>query len=96
MSAGHNKAGNGASHRRELKAHAAKLVKIEREIARLSATRDQLEQQLSEQSIYDAQNRETLNSALAAQAENQQRLTRAEENWLQLSETIEALEQQAG
>ncbi len=96
MSAGHNKAGNGASHRRELKAHAAKLVKIEREIARLSATRDQLEQQLSEQSIYDAQNRETLNSALAAQAENQQLLTRAEENWLQLSETIEALEQQAG
>jgi ATP-binding cassette subfamily F protein 3 len=96
MSAGHNKAGNGASHRRELKAHAAKLVKIEREIARLSATRDQLEQQLSEQSIYDAQNRETLNSALVAQAENQQRLTRAEENWLQLSETIEELERQAG
>ena len=91
-----DKPGNGASHRRELKAHVAKLGKIEREIGRLSATRDQLEQQLSEQSIYDAQNREALNTALAAQAENQQRLTEAEENWLQLSETIEALEQQAG
>jgi ATP-binding cassette subfamily F protein 3 len=95
-SAGGGQSGNGKQYRRELKTHNAQLAKIEREIARLGATRDQLEQTLSDQSIYEAQNRETLNSTLVAQAENQERLNLAEENWLRLSETIEALEQKAG
>jgi len=94
--AGSAKPGNGKQYRRELKTHTAQLAKIEREIAKLGATRDQLEQTLSDQSIYEAANRETLNSTLAAQAENQERLNLAEENWLRLSETIEALERQAG
>jgi len=84
--------GNKQQNRRELKTHTARLNKIEREITRLSATRERLEQQLSDNSIYDEENREALNSALAAQAENQKRLSLAEEDWLLLSETIEAME----
>jgi ATP-binding cassette subfamily F protein 3 len=84
--------GNKQQNRRELKTHTARLNKIEREINSLSATRERLEQQLSDNSIYDEENREALNSALAAQAENQKRLSLAEEDWLLLSETIEAME----
>ena len=89
-------AGNSQHNRRMLKTHTARLNRIEREIASLSAIRERLEQQLSDNSIYDEKNRETLNSTLAAQAENQQRLNLAEEDWLQLSETIEAMAQQSG
>ncbi len=86
-------AANKQDNRRALKTYTARLNKIEREMASLNAQRARLEQQLSDNSIYDADNRDTLNSTLAAQAENQQRLNLAEENWLQLSETIEAMAQ---
>ncbi len=79
--------------RRELKSHTARLNRIEREIARLSETQAKLEQQLSDHSIYDESNREILNATLAQQAENRKRLSLAEEDWLQLSETIESLQQ---
>ncbi|UCH39438.1 MAG: ATP-binding cassette domain-containing protein [Gammaproteobacteria bacterium] len=79
--------------RRELKSHAARLNRIEREIARLSETQAKLERQLSDHSIYDESNREILNATLAQQAENRKRLSLAEEDWLQLSETIESLQQ---
>ena len=85
-------AGNKQKNRRELKTQTARLNKIEREITRLSASREQLERQLSDNSIYAEENREALNTALADQAENQELLSRAEEEWLLLSETIEAME----
>jgi len=37
-----------------------------------------------------------LNSTLAAQAENQERLNLAEEDWLELSESIETMLQEPG
>ncbi|MDH3759660.1 MAG: ATP-binding cassette domain-containing protein [Gammaproteobacteria bacterium] len=89
-------AGNSQKSRRQLKAHFSRLKKIEREITSLNEKRELLEQQLSDNSIYDESNRETLNSTLTAQSENQKRLEMAEEDWLQISETIEAIEQQAG
>ncbi len=88
-------AADNQKNRRRLKAHTTRLNKIEREIASLNAKRELLEQQLSDNSIYDKNNRDTLNSTLAAQAENQKRLELVEEDWLELSETIEALEQSA-
>jgi ATP-binding cassette subfamily F protein 3 len=90
------RAGNSQKVRRQLKAHFSRLKKIEREISSLNEKRELLEQKLSDNSIYDESNRETLNSTLTAQSENQKRLELAEEDWLQLSETIEAIEQQAG
>ncbi|MCP4389302.1 MAG: ATP-binding cassette domain-containing protein [Gammaproteobacteria bacterium] len=88
-------AADNQKNRRRLKAHTTRLNKIEHEIASLNAKRELLEQQLSDNSIYDENNRDTLNSTLTAQAENQKRLELVEEDWLELSETIEALEQSA-
>ncbi|MCP4981774.1 MAG: ATP-binding cassette domain-containing protein [Gammaproteobacteria bacterium] len=86
-------AGNHQQTRRQLKSQLNQLNKIEREIESLSVIRENLEQQLSDNSIYAAENRDSLNASLAAQAENRKLLARAEEDWLSLSE---AIEQQTG
>ncbi|MCP4471793.1 MAG: ATP-binding cassette domain-containing protein [Gammaproteobacteria bacterium] len=83
----------GSPDRRELKALQNRLKKIETEMATLNAARTRLEQQLGDNSIYAAENRDSLNASLAAQAENRKRLAQVEEEWLLLSE---AIEQQAG
>ena len=82
-------AGNQQLTRRQLKSQLNQLNRIEKDIASLSAVRASLEQQLSDNSIYDADNRERLNTSLAAQVENRKLLAAAEENWLLLSEAIE-------
>jgi len=85
-----NSAPGGGRRRREYRAQLNRLGKIEREIEALGETRDLLLQRLSEDSIYLQDNRAELDAALEAQAENQQRLSRAEEDWLRLSESLEA------
>jgi ATP-binding cassette subfamily F protein 3 len=86
-------AGSPAPDRRVLKAQQNQLKKIETELATLNATRASLEEQLSDNAIYAAENRDSLNASLAAQAENRKRLEQVEDEWLRLSE---AIEQQAG
>jgi len=83
----------GSPDRRVQKAQQNQLKKIETELAKLNSTRVSLEQQLSDNSIYAAENRDSLNVSLAAQAENSKRLAQVEDEWLHLSE---AIEQQAG
>jgi len=83
----------GSPDRRALKAQQNQLKKIETELAKLNAARASLEQQLSDNSIYATENRDSLNASLAAQAQNSKRLTQVEDEWLCLSE---AIEQQAG
>jgi len=83
----------GSPDRRALKTQQNQLRKIETELATLNATRASLEEQLSDNSIYAAENRDSLNASLAAQAENSKRLAQVEDEWLRLSE---AIEQQAG
>jgi len=92
---GQRKPGSGQTQqqRRELKAQSAQLTRVEREISRLSDAQARLEQRLSDNTIYDEHNRARLDAALAEQAENRARLHQAEEDWLRLSETIEALQQ---
>jgi len=80
--------------RRQLKQQLNQLGKVEKTMARLSAARESLEQKLSDNSIYAAENRDSLDANLAAQAENRKQLIQAEEDWLRLSEAIEAIEQQ--
>jgi ATP-binding cassette subfamily F protein 3 len=65
------------------------LNKIEKNIAKLHALQESLEQKLEDSSIYDAENRDLLNANLAEQAENRKLLAQAEEDWLQLSESME-------
>ena len=79
--------------RRQQKAQLNQLKKIEKEMSALTAARERLEQRLSEQSIYDAENRDDLTASLAEQAKNKKRLEQVEEEWLRLSE---AIEQQVG
>ena len=67
-----------------------RLRRLEKEIEILSANRQRLEDRLGADDIYLERNRETLQAILAAQAENQQRLEAAEEEWLALSEAFEA------
>ena len=75
--------------RRQHKAQLNQLNRIEKNIARLYAVKESLERELGDSTIYDAENHETLNANLAAQAENSRLLALAEEEWLQLSESIE-------
>ena len=75
--------------RRQQKAQLSQLKKIEKEMSALTAARERLEQRLSEQSIYDAENRDDLTASLAEQAKNKKRLEQVEEEWLRLSEAIE-------
>jgi len=84
---------SGSPDRRALKAQQNQLKKIETELVKLNDKRVGLEQQLSDTAIYAAENRDSLNASLAAQAENHKRLAQVEEEWLCLSE---AIEQQAG
>jgi ATP-binding cassette subfamily F protein 3 len=86
---------NPQQNRRQLKQQLNQLAKVEKIIARLSATRESLEQKLGDNSIYAAENRDLLDANLAAQAENRKQLIQAEEDWLRLSEAIEAIEQQS-
>ncbi len=78
--------------RRELKSLMTRLGKIEKRIERLQAQQTQLEQRLCDNSIYADSERETLESTLSAQAETRAQLEQAEQEWLELSETIESLE----
>ena len=79
--------------RKLMKAQASQLRKIEKEMERLTAARERFERELSDESIYQAGNRDSLNASLVSQAENNRRLAQVEEEWLQLSE---AIEQQGG
>ena len=87
-------AANPRQNRHQLKVQLKQLGKIEKKLASLSATRERLEQKLSDNSIYAAANRDSLDASLTAQAENSKQLIQAEEDWLRLSEEIEAIEQQ--
>ena len=80
----------GGRRKREFKAQRNRIGKLEREIEQLTEKRERLLARLGEDSIYLEENRDELRAALAAQADNQQRLEHAEEDWLRLSEALEA------
>jgi ATP-binding cassette subfamily F protein 3 len=75
--------------RQEMKSRLGQLRKIEKQIERLSSTRESLENELSDVSIYNPENRDNLKLRQAAQVENARQLEEAEEEWLLLSEVIE-------
>ena len=79
----------GPVNRRQLKAQLNQLDRLEKQIEKLVQQRRQLEQQLSDNSIYLQQNRKSLDDALYSQALNSKEMAQAEENWLHLSEQVE-------
>jgi ATP-binding cassette subfamily F protein 3 len=76
--------------RRQLKAQLNQLNRIENEITSLSNAQQALQQQLADNLIYTAENRELLDTTLLQQASYAKKLKQAEDNWMTLSEQIEA------
>jgi ATP-binding cassette subfamily F protein 3 len=79
-----------AAQRQQLKPLTNKLKNLESQMEKLQAKLTDIEIQLGDSSIYDDKNKANLQQLLLDQAKIQQQLDEAEENWLILSEEIEA------
>ena len=97
---------NSAAARREQKKHEAeerqrlsklrkpletRIKRLDEQIAKLSAQKDEIEMQLADQSLYDDANKEKLKTLLADQAYCVKELTQLEEEWLEKQEELEQL-----
>ena len=68
-----------------------KIKRLDEQIAKRTAQKTQVDAQLADQSIYDAANKAKLKELLADQAHCAKELGEMEEQWLALSEQLEAL-----
>ena len=69
-----------------------RLRKVEPEIERLTAEKQQLEQQLADSGLYEAAQKDVLKQALLRQSEVQNRLDELELEWLELQTELESIE----
>ena len=69
-----------------------RLRKVEPEIERLTAEKQQLEQQLADSALYEAAQKDALKQALLRQSEVQNRLDELELEWLELQTELESIE----
>jgi ATP-binding cassette, subfamily F, member 3 len=79
-----------AAQRQQLKPLTNKLKNLESQMEKLQSKLADIETQLGDSSIYDDKNKANLQQLLLDQAKVQQQLDEAEENWLLISEEIEA------
>jgi ATP-binding cassette subfamily F protein 3 len=79
-----------AAQRQQLKPLTNKLKNLESQMEKYQTKLADIEIQLGDSSIYDDKNKANLQQLLLDQAKVQQQLDEAEENWLQISEEIEA------
>jgi ATP-binding cassette, subfamily F, member 3 len=79
-----------AAQRQQLKPLTNKLKNIETQMDKLQKHLSDIENQLGDSSIYDDKNKANLQTLLLDQAKTQHTLDEAEENWLMISEEIEA------
>jgi len=79
-----------AAQRQQLKPLTNKLKNLEAQMEKLQSKLGEIETQLGDSSIYDDKNKANLQQLLLDQAKLQQQLEEAEENWLLVSEEIEA------
>lgn len=96
---------NSAAAKKDQKRREAELRKltapIRKKLTQLEAKMDKLneivadsEQQLSESSLYDAENKAKLNQVLATQAQAKSELEEVEMEWMSEQETLEEMEQE--
>lgn len=96
---------NSAAAKKDQKRREAELRKltapIRKKLTQLEAKMDKLneivadsEQQLSESSLYDAENKAKLNQVLATQAQAKSELEEIETEWMSEQETLEEMEQE--
>jgi ATP-binding cassette, subfamily F, member 3 len=79
-----------AAQRQQLKPLTNKLKNLESQMEKLQIKLADIEIKLGDSSIYDDKNKANLQQLLLEQAKVQQQLDEAEENWLLISEEIEA------
>ncbi len=83
-----------AEQRKILQPLRNKLTTLERQIDKLSLELNDIQNQLADSHIYDENNKSQLTALLAQQATLAPRLAKAEEDWLEVSEHMEALLQE--
>lgn len=71
-----------------------KLTKLEETMDKLSQVIAQAEEQLSDNSLYDAENKAKLTQVLAQQASGKSELEETEMDWMALQEELEVMEQE--
>jgi ATP-binding cassette subfamily F protein 3 len=79
-----------AEQRRQLQPLRNSLRKLEQEMARHQQQQQQLEVQLADNALYQAARKEELKQCLAEKAAIDRLIEDAEENWLEISEKLEA------
>jgi ATP-binding cassette, subfamily F, member 3 len=81
-----------AARREQLKPLTNKRKQLERDMARLQERLSELDETLADEALYIDDRKAELKQLLADQADLRTRLSSVEENWLEISEEIEALE----
>jgi ATP-binding cassette subfamily F protein 3 len=95
------KAGPGEGQRRKLDAdfrksvqpQKSRLKRIERSMEKIQQSQTETEQALADPALYDEARKERLRELVHVQADNRQQLQLLEQEWLEISEEIEGLEQ---
>lgn len=82
-----------AAQRAQIKPLTNKLKSLESQMEKLQARLADVENQLGDSDIYDEKNKNKLRDLLAEQSKLQTQLEETEENWLQVSEELEAANQ---
>lgn len=83
-----------AEIRKKLSPFRKQQTSLEKEMEQLQQTMVQLEQDLSDPGLYEEAGKARLNELLASQADASRRLEEVEAQWLEVSETVEALEEE--
>ena len=81
-----------AERRKQLKPHNNKLKKLETNIEKFNQEKSDIENKLSDNSLYDAENKDQLNALLQQQVNIDKNINDAEEECFELMETIEEIE----
>ncbi len=79
-----------AEQRRRLQPLRERIRRLEREMEALAEEQAALEERLADTDLYQEENKETLKRLLASKAETDRRLAAVEEEWLGVSEELEA------
>ena len=81
-----------AARRQQLKPYRDMVQKSEKRLGKLQQQQQQLEQQLADSTLYEADNKEQLKALLAQQAQLKQQLQETESDWLEAAEALELAE----
>jgi len=82
---------NTASKRQQQKPLQNKLKTLDKQLEKLSAKRIEIESQLSDNALYEAANKDQLDTLLIEQNKINQRLEHTENEWMDISEALEDL-----